>query len=65
MYSSKVKVKLSLSKKVVFSFGEALINLGGIESLGPPVGDARLAHFTVHKRRMDRRISEADCFILF
>ena len=50
-YSSKVNVNPSLSKKVVFNFGEAFINLGGIESFGPPVGDARLAHFTKKRRK--------------
>ena len=49
-YSSKVSVNPSLSKKVVFIFGEEFINLGGIESLGPPVGDVRLAHLTKTRR---------------
>ena len=44
IYSSKVSLISSLSKKVVFIFGEALIKIGGIESLDPPVGDALLAH---------------------
>ena len=43
-YSSKYKLNSSLLKYVVLSLGEALIKTGGIESFGPPVGDARLAH---------------------
>ena len=42
--SSKVNVISSLSKNVVFIFGEALTIIGGSESFGPPVGVALLAH---------------------
>ena len=48
IYSLKVSVISSLSKKVVFIFGDALIKIGGIESLGPPVGEDLLAHCKVH-----------------
>ena len=44
MYSSKVIVIFSLSKKTVFIFGEALTIDGGKVSFNPPVGRLLLAH---------------------
>ena len=54
MYSSKVKVISSLSKNVVLSFGEALIKTGGKLSLGPPVGEARLAQPFVERNKLPK-----------
>ena len=63
-YSSKVKLNSSLSKKIVLSFGEALISTGGKESLGPPVGEALLAHCTVvNKSPPKRRIFKPNLII--
>ena len=56
MYSLNVRFISSLSKKIVFSLGEALISTGGMESLGPPVGDARFAHCTVDNKSPVKRI---------
>ena len=64
-YSSKVSVNPSLSKKVVLSLGEALINRGGMLSLGPPVGEALLAHCTNSKRSSAERKRRARRVMLF
>ena len=50
-YSLKMNLTSSLSKKVVFNFGDALISTGGMVSFGPPVGDAFLAQFIIEKKR--------------
>ena len=47
MNSSKVIVIFSLSKKIVFILGEALIITGGKVSFKPPVGEDFLAHWVM------------------
>ena len=51
IYSLNVKVIFSLSKKVVLFFGDALIKIGGIVSLNPPVGVPLLAQARIKSKQ--------------